>query len=295
MPGSEITARGTRRRRLAAIVLLALFVVALAFWAALILGLFSGDPETRGAERSQITVPSRALGEDRDVSVIEPAGGGAERPLLVFLHGRGESAPSYLENEALFAALARLGARAPVIAFPDGGESSYWHNRDDGNWADYVTDEVIPTVVEQAGADPERVAIGGISMGGFGAYSLALANPGRFCAVGGHSPALWLAGGDSAPGAFDDADDFERHDVLEQVAASPAPFGGIPVWNDIGEEDPFLISSVELAESLQASDADATTQVWPGGHDYEYWNRHWDAYLRFYADALADCETAALR
>lgn len=278
-----------------AIVLLTLFVSGLLVWATLLLGLFSAGTETQGAERSRITVSSRALGEDRSVSVIEPPGGGAGRPLLVFLHGRGESAPSYLENEELLAALGRLGLRAPTIALPDGGESSYWHNRDDGDWADYVIDEVIPAAAAEVDADPDRVAIGGISMGGFGAYSLALGNPGRFCAVGGHSPALWLEGGDSAPGAFDDAEDFERHDVLEQVAESPEPFGGIPIWNDIGEEDPFLISSVELAESLQSVSADATTQIWAGGHDYEYWDSHWDAYLRFYADALADCETAALR
>jgi S-formylglutathione hydrolase FrmB len=295
MPGSDSTARTIRRRRLTAILLLALFVGGLLVWGALLLGLFSTDTETQGTQRSRITVSSPALGKDRSVSLIEPSGSGAGRPLLVFLHGRGESAPSYLENEELLAALGRLGRRAPAIAIPDGGESSYWHNRDDGDWADYVIDDVIPTVTAEVGADPKRVAIGGISMGGFGAYSLALSNPGRFCAVGGHSPALWLEGGDSAPGAFDNGEDFERHDVLEQVAESPVPFGGIPVWNDIGEEDPFLISSVELAESLRTTGAEATTHVWPGGHDYEYWNRHWDAYLRFYAEALANCETAALR
>jgi S-formylglutathione hydrolase FrmB len=49
-------------------------------------------------------------------------------------------------------------------------------------------------------------------VGGFGAYDLARLNPGRFCAVGGHSPALWRSGGETAPGAVDDAEDFARHD-----------------------------------------------------------------------------------
>jgi S-formylglutathione hydrolase FrmB len=49
---------------------------------------------------------------------------------------------------------------------------------------------VIPQVTRRFGTDRRRVAIGGISMGGFGAYDLARLNPGRFCAVGGHSPAL---------------------------------------------------------------------------------------------------------
>ena len=41
-------------------------------------------------------------------------------------------------------------------------------------------------------AQARRVAIGGISMGGYGALLLGAA--GNFCAVGGHSPALWFAG-----------------------------------------------------------------------------------------------------
>jgi len=29
--------------------------------------------------------------------------------------------------------------------------------------------------------------------------------------------------------------------------------------------------------------------VWPGGHDFTYWNAHWSDYLGFYAQALATC------
>ena len=38
--------------------------------------------------------------------------------------------------------------------------------RRSGDWARYVLDEVIPAAVKRFGADPDRVAIGGISMGG---------------------------------------------------------------------------------------------------------------------------------
>ena len=71
-------------------------------------------------------------------------------------------------------------------------------------------------------------------MGGFGAYDIALKNPGRFCAVGGHSPALWFDGAETAPGAFDDAADFERNDVVGAVQADPDAFGDTRVWNDYG-------------------------------------------------------------
>jgi hypothetical protein len=84
---------------------------------------------------------------------------------------------------------ARSAPHAPDIAFPY-GDQSYWHNRADGAWGSYVLDEVIPKALTVLNADPRRVAIGGISMGGFGAYALARLEPGRFCAVGGHSAAI---------------------------------------------------------------------------------------------------------
>jgi len=245
--------------------------------------------DTHGARVLHLTVHSEAMGENLGVNVVVPAGESERRPLLVFLHGRSGSAGSYTEDEAMFEALAGLGKRAPVVAFPDGGDHGYWHNRAEGDWGDYVVDEAIPLAAREADADPARVAIGGISMGGFGAYDLALLHPGRFCAVGGHSPALWLQGGDSPPGAFDDAEDFERNDVIAMVRNDPEAFAGIPIWNDAGREDPFLISDVALDEALEEEGADLTSHTWSGGHDLDYWDSHWGAYLRFYAGALARC------
>jgi len=151
-------------------------------------------------------------------------------------------------------------------------------------------DEVIPRVARQFGADPRRVAIGGISMGGFGALDIARLNPGRFCAVGAHSPAIWHDGAETAPGAFDDAADFERHDVLEAATSAPGPYLGIPVWVDAGDQDPFRHTGLdEFAEELQANGAQISFHVWPGTHGGEYWRSHYDDYIRFYARALARC------
>jgi hypothetical protein len=131
-------------------------------------------------------------------------------------YGRGSSQDSALSDE-FFAALAKAGSSAPMVALPYGGDHSYWHNRASGEWASYVMDEVIPEVAHQYGADENRVAIGGISMGGFGAFDLAL-----------HYP--WQTGDETAADAFDDEEDFS-----------------------------------------------------------DYWNAHWGEYMRFYANALANC------
>ncbi|MGH2851679.1 MAG: alpha/beta hydrolase [Solirubrobacteraceae bacterium] len=234
------------------------------------------------------TIHSRFVGTHDEVVVVPPGTSGAGRPLLVFLHGKGDGRENSNLNASMFAALARQGARAPDIVFPDGGEDSYWHNRASGRWSSYVLDEVIPAAVRLLGADPRRLAIGGISMGGFGALDIARLHPGSFCAVGGHSAALWFAGADTAPGAFDDAQDFADHDVIAAARASN-PYGPTPIWLDVGTDDPFRAADVALAAELRADHAEVALHVWPGGHDGSYWASHWSSYLAFYATALAGC------
>lgn len=244
--------------------------------------------QATGAEVVRFTLSSEAVGAELSTSVIVPDGArGRGRPLLVFLHGLGGSDLSFTANPALLDALAGLGPRAPVVAFPDGG-TSFWYDRPSGDWDTYVLREVIPAVARRAGADPHRVAVGGISMGGFGALDVAGLNRGRFCAVAGHSPAIWTTGGETAEGAFDDAEDFARHDVVA-AASSRASWAGARLWIDAGDADPFQPGVQAFLATLREAGAPVTERTWPGGHEGSYWNEHWRDYARFYARALSNC------
>ncbi|MFY9488051.1 MAG: alpha/beta hydrolase-fold protein [Solirubrobacterales bacterium] len=244
-----------------------------------------------GNDRKRIEIASDAVGKTLPVEVLLPKGHKKSdgRPLLVFLHGRG-TPPDRLSSSAMLKALADAGSDAPIVALPYGDEASYWHDRADGDWARYVNDEVIPQVSKKFGADDKRLAIGGISMGGFGAFNLARLNPGKFCAVGGHSPALWLSAGETAEGAFDNAEDFADNDVVAIARNQPLPFGSARLWLDYGDEDPFGAGDRAMTAALTQSGADFTAKTWPGEHETAYWDAHFGDYMRFYTKALSDCD-----
>jgi hypothetical protein len=105
----------------------------------------------------------------------------------------------------------------------------------------------------------------------------------------GHSPALWQSAGETAEGAFDDAQDFARNDVVTAATTNPDAFAAQPLWLDAGEADPFLPGDHAFAAALGCAGVELTQKTWPGGHDDAYWNSHWNAYRRFYGRALANC------
>ena len=242
---------------------------------------------TQGARIVRFALRSRLLGRSLHEVLVVPSGGGVGKPLLVLLHGRSADANQFL-GDPMFTELHRLGRTAPVILMPSGGDHSYWHDRADGPWGWYVMREAVPAALARTHADGTRIAIGGVSMGGFGALDLARLHPGRFCAVGAHSAALWPSAGQTAPGAFDDAADFERHDVIG-AARRGNLYGRTPVFLDVGRDDGFRFADEELAQALRSHGAHVTFRLQPGGHGG--WRDRMHEYLRFYANALAACRT----
>jgi hypothetical protein len=215
----------------------------------------------RGARVVHYTLRSRYVGEAlHEIKVIPRQHG---KWLLALLHGKG-AGPSQFLSQPFFDTLAALGKRAPIVLLLDGGDDSYWHDRADGKWESMLLNEALPS----KGA----IAIGGISMGGYGAVLASSRSP-RFCATAVMSPALWTSAGTTAPGAFDDAQDYALNDVFKL----PTPR---PLWIALGASDPFYDATLAYARR-----AGVTPDVGPGGHDSTFWDGHIGALLRFAARA----------
>lgn len=132
-----------------------------------------------------------------EVRVLRPAGPAGDAddlPLLLLLHGGGDSA-AFLDG--LVPLLERLWAAGDlpplVVATPSAGRSFYL-DRADGSqrWETFLADELLPDLVASTGAGRggDAVALCGVSMGGLGALRLAFRRPERFVAVAVLEPAI---------------------------------------------------------------------------------------------------------
>lgn len=236
---------------------------------------------------SSMTMPSSALGEPVELSVVGPADPRG-RPLLILLHGRG-SAPESWSRQPVPSLLEKLGGQAPVVVAVDGGESSYWHNRSTGAWESMVVDDVVPFAQRTFGVDIDRVGIAGFSMGGFGALSIAARNPDAFCVVGAHEPAIWRDGGETPDGAFDDAEDFDRHDVI--AAAGAGAFDDVQLWLDRGRSDAFIAGQDSFRSALAENEVEFEFHEYDGDHSMKVVRTNLEPAFDFYAEQLARCSS----
>jgi len=133
----------------------------------------------------------------------------------------------------------------------DGG-GGYWNPHPGDDPMAMVIGELIPRCQRLGlGRAPRRVAVMGISMGGYGALLLAERYPAVFAAVAAVSPAVWTSypqARQANPGAFASAAAFAADDVITHAAA----LGRRPVRIASGHDDPFYPGVQALARALPA-------------------------------------------
>ena len=141
--------------------------------------------------------------------------------------------------------------------------------------ARYITDELPALIAAQFPADMTRQGISGHSMGGHGALTLALANPGRYRSVSAFAPIVAPARvpwGQKALGGYlgDDPAAWQAHDACALIdAGSRLP----ELLIDQGEADNFLSAQLrpELLEAACARAGMPLTLRRQPGYDHSYW------------------------
>ena len=231
---------------------------------------------------------------DRDmpyVIYLPPDYGTADRryPVLYMLHGRGGHRDEWLaygladvvDREIL------AGNIAPLIVVLPQGDTGYWadHTNDGPRWGAYMELDVVQHIdsTYRTLREARYRAIGGLSMGGWGALHNSFTHPEVFAVVGAHSPSL--RPDDGSLDFLGTGAEFAAKDPVEIARTSPS-LGTLQIWLDTADQDPWLDRTKELHDILAARGIDHTWQEYPGIHDWTYWHEHAVDYVRFYAHAL---------
>ncbi len=161
-----------------------------------------------------------------------------------------------------------------------GKGAGFYVNATQAPWAshyrmyDYIVDE-LPAWVEADPMASDRRAISGHSMGGHGALTIALKNPGRYRSVSAFSPIVaptQVPWGQKAFAAYlgDDREAWKVWDTVELVRQAREQ---LPLLVDQGDADEFLQGQLK-PELLQAAAAEAghplTLRLQPG-YDHSYY------------------------
>jgi S-formylglutathione hydrolase len=169
----------------------------------------------------------------------------------------------------------------PEGAYDLGLGAGFYVNATEPPWSghyrmyDYIVSELPGLVEAQFPVDASRVAISGHSMGGHGALTIALKNPGRFKSVSAFAPIcspLNCPWGEKALGAYlgSDRANWEAHDSTALMAAAGEH---LPMLVDQGEADDFLQEQLKtelLTQASKAADYPVTIRM-QAGYDHSYY------------------------
>lgn len=204
-------------------------------------------------------------------------------PVALFLHGTGADHRMVFDDLDAGGVLARhvaSGGMPFAIAAIDGGET-WWHRRESGtDTQSMLVEEFVPLLARQ-GLDTGRLAVFGLSMGGFGALLLASQRrvPG-LRAVAAMSPAVWSLYDAGRSDNFDSAADFAANDIF----ALRPELEPLPKRIDCGTADNLLFSVKDYVKDLPSAHEGGFQ---PGGHDSGYWRSILPDVLTFLGKSLA--------
>ena len=258
---------------------------------------------------------SRETGTDMTFSVFVPphARGGARLPVIWYLSGLTCTHANVTEKGEFRKACAELGLIlvAPDTSprgdgVPDDPEGAYDFGLGAGFYVDatrepfaktyrmysYVTDELPGLVAAHFPADMERQGVTGHSMGGHGALTIALKNPGRFRSVSAFAPIVsptrcpW--GHKALSGYLGENQRAWRAYDATALIEDGARLAEILV--DQGSADNFLESQLKpelLRAACAAANIPLTLRLQPGyDHSYYFISSFMEPHLRWHAERL---------
>ena len=243
------------------------------------------------------TFQSASLGRAMKYRIILPAGydrSVRRYPVLYLLHGL---TGSYLDWNTRTHLAEYAAPQQLIIVMPDAGDS--WYTNSSGNpqdrFEDYIFKDLVPVIdtTYRTIAARHARAIGGLSMGGYGAMKFALKYPNLFAFAGSFSGVQTVAHDPDSKLPFGEK-------YIQQLLEIFGPPSGparaandvfaladkaIPAalpyfWITCGTADSLLESNREFVALLQRRKIAYRYEEVPGGHGWAFWDEELPAMFR---------------
>jgi S-formylglutathione hydrolase FrmB len=254
---------------------------------------------------AEIRWRSEVLLKQTTLQVLLPRVGRPPFPVLYLLHGLSDDSTIWLRNTRLEWYVRELPL---MVVLPDGYRGFYTDHEEGPAYARHVGRELVDFIDRNFRTRAERAgrAIGGLSMGGYGALRLALGYPDRFCSANSHSGAVGRSQADFSPAAqaagrhkgksaefvaelrriFGEKPIGTRHDLLELAKMAHKGKALPHLLLDCGRKDYLLKDNREFHRALKESGIPHEYHEHAGAHDWDYWDRHVPDAIKFHCHNL---------
>jgi S-formylglutathione hydrolase FrmB len=210
-------------------------------------------------------------------------------PVILLLHGNGGDYKNWSSKTD-------LGQRTDeynfIIVCPDGSQNSWYMDSpldSSSQYETFIINELIPWINKNFRSN--QMGITGLSMGGHGAFYLAIRHPELFDAVSGMSSGVdltlstvkWelakiLGPFELYPNRWYDHSVVNMVDLIEE--------GFMPILIDCGYDDFFIEINRTLHHRMIEKNIPHIYMEKPGGHSWNYWVNALDEHLRFFENAF---------
>jgi S-formylglutathione hydrolase FrmB len=246
---------------------------------------------------ARINYFSRSLQKASSVSLLFPDDPSTFRPWISFylLHGLSDDDTIWMRRTSIERYVEGLPL---VVVMPDGGRGWYSNAINGPAYEDDLIKDVVGLVDRtfSVKADRSGRAIGGLSMGGYGAVKIGLKHHEMFASVNSHSGALAIL---REP--FDGENIRDIGDELTRIfgkaprGGSEDPFGivekldhgRIPALRiDCGKGDFLLDQNRAFHRHLESMRIVHEYEEFVGVHNWEYWDQHVQEAIAFHVRNL---------
>ncbi len=227
---------------------------------------------------------SQTLGMQSELRLLVPQGESPPSgwPVLWLYHGLSDDHTVWTRKTSIERYVWDLGL---AVVMPNAHRSFYTNMAHGLPYFDFIADEIPQICYNLFPLSRERSSnfTAGLSMGGYGAFKIALTHPERYAAAASLSGALHISALSKIqdqPARVEEMENIfgpldkvtgSQHDLVELCRRAPRPVPAL--YQCCGVEDYLYESNIEFRDSVKnLSDVRLTYAEGPGEHNWDYWD-----------------------